>query len=80
MPTRAEIRHLEEQLRHTHQRALLLRSSMAYSSVSIFFVSLTILALFAEQVLRLPLDLVALPSSPCAWCRWWSPSGTPSAT
>jgi Na+/glutamate symporter len=58
----AGIRHLEEQLRHTHQRALLLRASMVYSSVSVFLVTLTILSLFAEQVLRLSLDWIALPS------------------
>ncbi|MGC2112087.1 MAG: DUF2721 domain-containing protein [Candidatus Korobacteraceae bacterium] len=58
----ADIRHLEQQLRHTHQRARLLRGSMVYSSVSIFFVTLTILSLFAEQVFQLHLDLVALPS------------------
>jgi hypothetical protein len=57
----AGIRHLEEQLRHTHQRARLLRGSMVYSSISIFFVTMTILALFADQVLRLHLDFVALP-------------------
>ncbi len=44
----ADVRHLEDQLRHTHQRALLLRASMIFSSCSIFFVSLTILSLFAE--------------------------------
>lgn len=57
----ADLRHLEEQLSHTHQRARLLRSSMIYGSASIFFVSLTILSLFAEQVFGLHLDLVALP-------------------
>ncbi len=46
-PSSAHVRHLEEQLRHTHQRARLLRGSMVYSSVSIFFVTLTILSLFA---------------------------------
>ncbi len=61
-PGSAEIRHLEDQLRHTHQRARLLRGSMVYGSVSIFFVTLTILALFAEQVLRLSFDYVSLPS------------------
>ncbi|HKD84850.1 MAG TPA: DUF2721 domain-containing protein [Terriglobales bacterium] len=57
----AEVRHLEEQLRHTHQRARLLRSSMTYASVSIFFVTLTILTLFADQVLQLHVDFIALP-------------------
>jgi hypothetical protein len=57
----AGVRHLEEQLRHTHQRARLLRGSMIYASVSIFFVTLTILTLFADQVLQLHVDFVALP-------------------
>jgi biotin transporter BioY len=57
----ADVRHLEEQLRRTHQRARLLRGSMIYGSLSIFFVSLMILSLFAEQVLQLHLDFVALP-------------------
>jgi hypothetical protein len=57
----ADTRHLEDQLRHTHQRARLLRGSMVCSSVSIFFVTLTILSLFAEQVFQLHLDFVALP-------------------
>ena len=61
MPAARDVRHLEEQLRHTHQRARLLRGSMIYSSVSIFFVTLTILSLFAEQVFQLHLDFVALP-------------------
>ena len=56
-----DVRHLEDQLRHTHQRARLLRASMIFSSCSIFFVSLTILSLFAEQVLHFPLDFVGLP-------------------
>ena len=34
---------------------------MIYGSLSIFFVSLMILSLFAEQVLQLHLDFVALP-------------------
>jgi len=57
----ADTRHLEAQLRHTHQRARLLRASMIYGSASIFFVTLTILSLFAEQVFRLNFDYVALP-------------------
>ena len=55
------MRHLEDQLRHTHQRAHLLRASMVFGSCSIFFVSLTILSLFAEQVFHLSLDFVGLP-------------------
>jgi Protein of unknown function (DUF2721) len=57
----AEIRHLEEQLQHTHQRARLLRLSMTYGALSIFFVSFMILSLFAEQVFRLHTDYIALP-------------------
>ena len=60
-PASARVKHLEEQLRHTHHRARLLRNSMTYSSASIFFVSLTVLSLFAEQVLQLQRDFVALP-------------------
>jgi hypothetical protein len=52
---------LDEQLQRTHRRAKLLRSSMMYGSASIFFVSLTILALFAEYILGVPMDYVALP-------------------
>jgi hypothetical protein len=52
---------LDEQLQHTHRRAKLLRSSMTYGSASIFFVSLTILALFAEYILQVRVDFFALP-------------------
>ncbi len=57
----AEIRHLEEQLQHTHQRARLLRLSMTYGALSIFFVSFMILSLFAEQVFGMHTDYIALP-------------------
>jgi Protein of unknown function (DUF2721) len=57
----ADVRHLEGQLRHTHQRVRLLRGSLIYGSISIFFVTLTILSLFAEQVFQLRHDFVALP-------------------
>ncbi len=60
-PHSGDVRHLEDQLRHTHQRARLLRASMVFGSCSIFFVSLTILSLFAEQVFHLSLDFVGLP-------------------
>lgn len=53
---------LDEQLQRTHHRAKLLRSSMTYGSASIFFVSLTILALFAEYILKVQIDFFALPS------------------
>lgn len=58
----ARRRHLSEQLRLTNQRAHVLRSSMLYASTSIFFVSLTVLSLFAEQLLQLQRDFIALPS------------------
>ncbi len=61
-PAAAGAMRLHEQLQRTHQRARLLRSSMMYGSGSIFFVSLTVLALFAEHVLVMALDFVALPS------------------
>jgi len=48
-------------LQRTHQRARLLRLSMTYGALSIFFVSLMILSLFAEQVFRLHTDYFALP-------------------
>lgn len=57
----AEIRHLEEQLQRTHQRARLLRLSMTFGALSIFFVSFMILSLFAEQVFQLHTDFIALP-------------------
>src|ERR1700759_3865519 len=57
----ADVRHLEEQLQQTHQRARLLRGSMIYGSLSIFFVSLMILSLVAEQVFQLHTDYLALP-------------------
>jgi hypothetical protein len=60
-PDSAQVKHLEEQLHHTHQRALLLRASMTYASASIFFVSLMVVSLFLEQVLTLQRDFIALP-------------------
>jgi hypothetical protein len=60
-PASARVKHLEEQLEHTHQRARLLRASMTYASASILFVSLTILSLFVEQLLMLQRDFIALP-------------------
>ena len=60
-PEGADVRHLEDQLRHTHQRARLLRASMVFCSCSIFFVSLTIQSLFVEQIFHLALDFVGLP-------------------
>jgi len=60
-PESAHSKHLEEQLQLIHQRARTLRLSMIYGSWSIFFVALTILALFAEQVFRLRMDVTALP-------------------
>ena len=60
-PGGPDIRHLEDQLRHTHQRARLLRASMIFSSGCIFFVSITVLSLFAEQVFHFSRDFVGLP-------------------
>jgi hypothetical protein len=60
-PESARQRHLSEQLRLTNQRAHVLRSSMLYASTSIFFVTLTILSLFAEHLIGLQRDFLALP-------------------
>ena len=60
-PDSARVKHLEEQLRHTHLRARLLRASLTYASASIFFVSLMVVSLFLEQVLMLHRDFIALP-------------------
>ncbi len=60
-PDSARVKHLEEQLRHTHLRARLLRASLTYASASIFFVSLMVVSLFLEQVLTLHRDFIALP-------------------
>ena len=60
-PNSARVKHLEEQLRHTHQRARLLRASMTFASASIFFVSLMVVSLFFEQVFTAQRDYVALP-------------------
>ena len=60
-PESAGRKHLEEQLDRTHQRACMLRLSMIYGSWSILFIALTILSLFAGQVFRLRLDLIAIP-------------------
>jgi hypothetical protein len=57
----ARRRHLSDQLRHTNERVHFLRSSMLYASASIFFVSLTVLSLFAEQLLKFQRDFIALP-------------------
>jgi Protein of unknown function (DUF2721) len=54
-------RHLAEQLRLTNDRAHILKRSMLYASVCIFFVSLTILSLFAEHLIGLQRDFLALP-------------------
>jgi len=60
-PESARRRHVAEQLRFTSERARILRSSMLYASTSIFFVSLTVLSLFAEELLQLQKDFIALP-------------------
>ena len=60
-PESARRRQLSDQLRLTNERAHMLRSSMLYASTSIFFVSLTVLSLFAEELLSLQKDFIALP-------------------
>jgi len=60
-PADVQATHLDAQLERTYQRARLLRSSMMYASASIFFVSLTILTIFAEFVLALQRDYLAVP-------------------
>ena len=59
-PESARRRHLNDQLRFTNRRAHMLRSSMLFASTSVFFVSLTVLSLFAEQLLQFHKDFVAL--------------------
>lgn len=60
-PQTVHRRQLDDQLRFTDERAHILRSSMLYASASVFFVSVTVLSLFAEQLLQLRRDFVALP-------------------
>jgi Na+/melibiose symporter-like transporter len=60
-PESARRRQLSDQLRLLNERAHMLRSSMLYASTSIFFVSLTVLSLFAEELLSLQKDFIALP-------------------
>ncbi len=60
-PESARRRQLTEQLRLTNDRAHILKRSMLYASVCIFFVSLTILSLFAEHLVGLQKDFLALP-------------------
>jgi Na+/melibiose symporter-like transporter len=60
-PESARRRQLSDQLRLMNERAHMLRSSMLYASTSIFFVSLTVLSLFAEELLSLQKDFIALP-------------------
>jgi len=60
-PESARRRHLAEQLRLVNDRAHLLKQSMLHGSICIFFVTLTILSLFAEHLLGLQRDFLALP-------------------
>ncbi len=53
---------LAEQLRIIYRRARLLRLAIILSSLGILFVAVTILALFAEQVVGLRVDLFSVPS------------------
>ena len=50
-PGSARRRHLAEQLPLTNDRPHILNRSMLYSSVCIFFVAVSILSLFAEQLM-----------------------------
>ena len=60
-PVSARRHHFNEQLRLTSERAHILNRSMLYSSICIFFVPLTILSLFAEQLIGLQRDFLGLP-------------------
>lgn len=52
---------LLEQVRITYRRGRILRTSIILSSVSILFVSVTVLALFAGQVAEVTVDYVSVP-------------------
>ena len=52
---------LLEQVRITYRRGRILRTSIILSSVSILFVSVTVLALFAGQVAEGTVDYVSVP-------------------
>lgn len=54
-------RSLLEQVRITYRRGRILRTSIILSSVSILFVAITILALFAGQVTAITVDYVSVP-------------------
>ena len=60
-PESAQRRDLGEQLCLTNDRAHILKRSMLYASFCVFFVSLTILSLFAEHLIGLQQDFLALP-------------------
>ena len=52
---------LLQEVRITHQRARILRFAIVLSSVSILFVAITVLSLFAEQLLGMTADYVSVP-------------------
>jgi hypothetical protein len=52
---------LLEQVRITYRRGRILRTSIIISSVSILFVAVTVLALFAGQVAHATVDYVSVP-------------------
>ena len=52
---------LVEQIRIIYRRARILRLAIILSSTSIFFVAVTVLALFAGQVLGVKADYVSVP-------------------
>lgn len=54
-------RQLVEQVDITYRRARLLRAAIIASSLCIVFVALTVLSLFAGQILRQELDYVSVP-------------------
>ena len=60
-PESAQRRNLAEQLRLTNYRAHLVKRSMLYASFYVFFISLTILSLFAEHLIGMQRDFLALP-------------------
>lgn len=53
---------LGDQLKIIYKRARLLRLAIVFSSLGILFISLTILSLFLELVLRIPEDRISGPS------------------
>jgi hypothetical protein len=59
-PARREL--LVEELRILYRRARILRRAIILSSVSILFVGVTVLSLFAAQLLKERADYISIPS------------------